>query len=158
MSDSGGYRAFRQRLDAVLRRRDPAALREFLVAEGQWDAEARTDVEAAMWMMIATSPALADMRDDARRWLMEHGHAAEAAAIFGRQGGDGQRQRDSGQQRRGPEGTPGDRGGGHGRQARRPEGKRPESGQRRRPSAPQHPDGPKHPHNRPPRGPDQRGG
>lgn len=86
MGETGGYRAFRQRLDQVLRRRDAGALREFLVAEGQWDAEARTDVEAAMWMMIATSPALADMRDEARRWLLEHGHAAEAAALFGRQG------------------------------------------------------------------------
>jgi hypothetical protein len=80
---TGGYQAFRQRLDAVLRRRDPAALRDFLVAEGQWDAGAQTDVDMAMWMMIATSKALAHLHDEARAWLLAHGHAAEVNAIFG---------------------------------------------------------------------------
>jgi hypothetical protein len=80
---AGAYQAFRQRLDAVLRRRDPAALRAFLVAEGQWQADAQTDVDAAMWMMIATSKALSDLHGDARAWLLAHGHAAEANAIFG---------------------------------------------------------------------------
>ena len=84
MSDStSGYPAFRRRLDDVLRQRDPAALRAFLIAEGQWTPETATDPEAAMWMMIATSPALANLRDEARQWLMAHGHAAEAQAIFG---------------------------------------------------------------------------
>ena len=80
---AGGYQAFRQRLDAVLRRKDPALLRDFLVAEGQWDADAQTDVDMAMWMMIATSKALAPLHDEARAWLLAHGHATEVNAIFG---------------------------------------------------------------------------
>ncbi len=84
MSDStSNYPEFRRRLDDVLRQRDPAALRVFLIAEGQWTPETATDPEAAMWMMIATSPALANLRDEARQWLMAHGHAAEVQAIFG---------------------------------------------------------------------------
>ncbi|HEY7342156.1 MAG TPA: hypothetical protein VH591_14855 [Ktedonobacterales bacterium] len=84
MSDStSAYPEFRRRLDNVLRQRDPAALRAFLIAEGQWTPETVTDPEAAMWMMIATSPALANLRDEARQWLMAHGHMAEAQAIFG---------------------------------------------------------------------------
>jgi hypothetical protein len=84
MSDSAsGYPEFRRRLDDVLRQRDPTALRAFLIAEGQWTPETATDPEAAMWMMIATSPALANLRDEARQWLMAHGHEAEAQAIFG---------------------------------------------------------------------------
>ncbi|MBF6591611.1 MAG: hypothetical protein IVW57_13950, partial [Ktedonobacterales bacterium] len=42
-----------------------------------------TDPEAAMWMMIAASPALSAMRDEAERWLVGHGHQAEAQAILG---------------------------------------------------------------------------
>jgi hypothetical protein len=84
MSDStSGYPAFRRRLDDVLRQRDPEALRAFLIAEGQWTPETATDPEAAMWMMIATSQALASLRDEARQWLVAHGHEAEAQAIFG---------------------------------------------------------------------------
>ena len=78
-----GYPEFRRRLDTVLRQRDPTALRTFLIAEGQWSAETTTDPEAAMWMMIATSPALASDHADARQWLMTHGHETEAQAIFG---------------------------------------------------------------------------
>lgn len=78
-----GYPAFRRRLDNVLRQRDPAALRAFLIAEGQWSAETTTDPEAAMWMMIASSPALASDHAEARQWLITHGHEAEAQAIFG---------------------------------------------------------------------------
>lgn len=84
MTDSPtSYPDFRRRLDDVLRQRDPAVLRAFLIAEGQWTASTATDPEAAMWMMIATSPALANLRDDARQWLLTHGHEAEAQAIFG---------------------------------------------------------------------------
>jgi hypothetical protein len=84
MSDSAeSYPAFRRRLDDVLRQRNPAALRAFLIAEGQWTEATATDPEAAMWMMIATSPALANLRDESQRWLMSHGHEAEAQAIFG---------------------------------------------------------------------------
>ena len=86
MSESGGYNAFRQRLDAVLRRKDPDALRAFLVSEGQWDPDAATDVPAAMWMMIATSHDLANLHAEAREWLLTHGHAEEANAIFGARG------------------------------------------------------------------------
>lgn len=82
-TDPGAYKAFRSRLDDVLRHKDPAALREFLVAEGQWERDATTDTEAAMWMMIATSPALRSMHDEAERWLLAHGHEAEVSAIFG---------------------------------------------------------------------------
>ena len=90
MSDStASYPDFRRRLDDVLRRRDPIALRAFLIAEGQWTAETATDPESAMWMMIATSPALASLRDDARHWLLTHGHEAEAQAIFGGQRSQG---------------------------------------------------------------------
>lgn len=81
------YKAFRQRLDATLRQKDPAALREFLVAEGQWQPGATNDAEAAMWMMIAASSALTDLHDEAQRWLLSNGHEAEANAIFGRRAG-----------------------------------------------------------------------
>ena len=77
------YRAFRARLDAVLREKAPARLRDFLIAEGQWPEDVTTDVEAALWMMIATSPALADQHREAERCLLSHGHETEARAIFG---------------------------------------------------------------------------
>ncbi|GEM_PF-616865 len=77
------YKAFRTRLDAVLRERDPQRLRDFLVAEGQWPEDTQTDTEAALWMMIATSKALADQHEEAKQWLLTHGHEAEARAIFG---------------------------------------------------------------------------
>lgn len=106
---------FRQRLDAILRQRDPQALRTFLVDEGQWEPEAHTDEEAAMWMMIAASPVLADLHAEAERWLMAHGHEHEARAILG-----GQRRapraagtrKQSGQGRRTPHRPPGGGSGG----------------------------------------------
>ncbi|HLJ81674.1 MAG TPA: hypothetical protein VKT52_09325 [Ktedonobacterales bacterium] len=82
-TDQGSYKAFRARLDSVLRQKNPEALRTFLIAEGQWRAEDTTDTEAAMWMMIATSLALRPMHDEAERWLLTHGHETEASAIFG---------------------------------------------------------------------------
>lgn len=88
-ADSGGAAGFRGRLDAVLRQRDPAALRAFLVAEGQWQPDATTDAEAAMWMMIAASRALVGMHGEAERWLMSHGHEMEAQAILGKPSGAG---------------------------------------------------------------------
>lgn len=81
-TDEGSYKAFRARLDEVLRQRNPDALRAFLIAEGQWQPDQTTDTEAAMWMMIATSPALRSMHDAAEHWLLAHGHETEAAAIF----------------------------------------------------------------------------
>jgi hypothetical protein len=81
--DRASYQSFRRRLDDVLRKKDSAALRAFLVAEGQCQADAATDVDAAMWMMIATSPALPALHGEAEQWLLNHGHQAEANAIFG---------------------------------------------------------------------------
>jgi hypothetical protein len=78
------YEGFRARLDAVLRQRDPAALRAFLVAEGQWDVDTATDPARALWLMIATSRALGDLHAQAFRWLTDHGYAAEVAALRGR--------------------------------------------------------------------------
>ena len=77
------YDEFRARLDAVLRRRDPSALRAFLVAEGQWDADATTDPERALWLMIATSPALGDLHAQAFQWLSDHGYREEVRALLG---------------------------------------------------------------------------
>ncbi|HLZ22137.1 MAG TPA: hypothetical protein VKQ30_08445 [Ktedonobacterales bacterium] len=82
-ADQGSYKAFRARLDDVLRQKNPDALRAFLITEGQWQASDTTDTEAALWMMIATSPALRSMHDEAERWLLTHGHETEASAIFG---------------------------------------------------------------------------
>jgi hypothetical protein len=89
-ADQSNYQSFRQRLDAVLRRKDPAALSAFLIAEGQWQPGDASRAEFAMWMMIAASPALADLHEEARQWLLSHGHEAEAQAITGR-GGRGER-------------------------------------------------------------------
>jgi hypothetical protein len=81
-TNAGDTRPFRQRLDDTLRRRDPAALREFLVAEGQWPEDSSND-EFAMWMMIAGSPALPELHAEADHWLMTHGHEADARLIAG---------------------------------------------------------------------------
>jgi hypothetical protein len=78
------YYEFRAKLDAVLRQRDPAALRAFLVAEGQWDEGATTDAERALWLMIATSRALSDLHAVALQWLTDHGYNAEVHALLGR--------------------------------------------------------------------------
>lgn len=108
-TSQSGYKDFRRRLDDVLRARDAAALRQFLINEGQWTEETATDPEAAMWMMIATSPALASMHTEAERWLMTHGHESEAQAIFGgRRGGGGPKPGGTGAR---PAGSPGRRGG-----------------------------------------------
>jgi hypothetical protein len=80
---SGDYTVFRTRLDAILREKNPGRLRDFLVAQGQWPENATTNVEAALWMMIATSPALADLHAEAEGWLRTHGHETEVKAIFG---------------------------------------------------------------------------
>jgi hypothetical protein len=84
-----GYASFRQRLDAVLRTRDVQQVREFLIAEKQWSEELPADPEFAMWMMIAGSPALRDLHEQARLWLVSHGHEADAGAVLGRSKGAG---------------------------------------------------------------------
>jgi hypothetical protein len=78
------YAEFREKLDAVLRQRDAAALRAFLITEGQWDADTTTDAGRALWLMIATSPALGDLHAAAFEWLTVHGYSAEVHALQGR--------------------------------------------------------------------------
>lgn len=78
------YASFRQRLDSVLRTLDVKQVQDFLVAEGQWSPGAPADPEFAMWMMIAGSPALRDLHEQARKWLVSHGHQADAEAVLGR--------------------------------------------------------------------------
>ncbi len=86
------YADFRRRLDDVLGRRDPRALRDFLVAEGEWEPDTTTDPERALWMMIATSPALAALHDEATQWLTDHGYDEEARLL---RGGASRRSRDA---------------------------------------------------------------
>ena len=81
---SSNYVDFRRELDAVLRRRDPQALRAFLIERGQWEPETTQDPESYMWMMIAGSPALADLHAQADRWLTAHGRAEEAEELASR--------------------------------------------------------------------------
>jgi hypothetical protein len=87
------YASFRQRLDAVLRTRDVKQVRGFMIEENQWSLDAPADPEFAMWLMIAGSAALQDLHGEARRWLIEHGHATEAEALFRRDQGGGQKTR-----------------------------------------------------------------
>jgi hypothetical protein len=85
---------FRQRLDAVLRTRDVKQVSEFLIAEGQWQAGQPADPEFAMWMMIAGSQALRDMHEQASKWLVSHGHEADADAVLGKaKGADGKQRK-----------------------------------------------------------------
>lgn len=78
------YPTFRRALDAVLARRDPAALRDFLIAQGQWTEATTMDPETALWLMIAGSPNLTAQHAEAGAWLRSHGRGAEADAIAGR--------------------------------------------------------------------------
>lgn len=75
--------SFRQRLDAVLRTLDVKQVQDFLVAEGQWSPGQPADPEFAMWMMIAGSPSLHNLHEQARQWLINHGHEADAEAVLG---------------------------------------------------------------------------
>lgn len=87
------YTNFRQRLDAVLRTLDVKQVSEFLIAEKQWQAGQPADVEFAMWMMIAGSPTLRDLHEQARQWLVGHGHEDEANAVLRREKGSAGKQR-----------------------------------------------------------------
>jgi len=69
---------FRQRLDAVLRTLDVKQVSDFLIAEKQWRPGEPADAEFVMWMMIAGSPQLRDLHEQARAWLVSHGHEQEA--------------------------------------------------------------------------------
>jgi hypothetical protein len=81
--------SFRQRLDAVLRTLDVKQVSEFLIAEGQWSPGMPANAEFAMWMMIAGSKTLRDLHEQARKWLVSHGHEADAEAVLSRGKGAG---------------------------------------------------------------------
>jgi hypothetical protein len=100
------YRNFRERLDVVLRTLDVQQVREFLVAEGQWEEDAPADANFAMYMMIASSQTLKDLHPQAHAWLMSHGHSSEAQAVYGsgpstsRKGSQGSRSAKAGNEAR----------------------------------------------------------
>ncbi len=75
------YPEFRKQLDNVLRSKDPEAVRQFLVSQGQWTEETAIDAERAMWLMIAGSPTLQALHDEAQTWLIDHGYQSEAAML-----------------------------------------------------------------------------
>jgi hypothetical protein len=76
------YANFRHRLDAALRTLDVKQVSKFLIAENQWDEGAPADPEFAMWMMIAGSQTMRDVHEQARQWLVSHGHEEEASAVL----------------------------------------------------------------------------
>ena|SRR5579864_2324571 len=80
------YVGFRQRLEAVLRTRDVRQVSDFLIAEKQWHPGTAmpADLDFAMWMMIAGNPNLGDLHEQARQWLVSHGHEEEAHMVAGR--------------------------------------------------------------------------
>lgn len=92
------YANFRQRLDAVLRTMDVRQVQEFLIAERQWSPGTPANAEFAMWMMIAGSPSLGDLHEQARQWLIAHGHEEEASAVLNRGKGGGGGKAKKGQQ------------------------------------------------------------
>src|ERR1700688_3571058 len=83
------YASFRQRLDQVLRTLDIKQISDFLIAEKQWQVGQPADPEFAMWMMIAGSPTLRDLHEQAHAWLVSHGHEEEANAVLRREKGTG---------------------------------------------------------------------
>jgi|SRR5579884_468352 len=78
------YTNFRQQLDAILRTRDVKQVQDFLIDVGQWQPGMPADPEYAMWMMIAGSQNLRDLHEQARQWLVAHGHEAEANMVLGK--------------------------------------------------------------------------
>lgn len=101
MADLTNYASFRWRLDAVLRTRDVRQVRAFLIEENQWSLDAPADPEYAMWLMIAGTPTLKDFHSEARQWLIQHGHIAEAETILAR-GKGGQKRGKTGSGKRPP--------------------------------------------------------
>jgi hypothetical protein len=75
------YPEFRSQLDSILRSKNPEAVRQFLIEQGQWDESSAGDVEHAMWMMIAGSPTLQNLHAEAQNWLRQHGYQAEAELL-----------------------------------------------------------------------------
>jgi hypothetical protein len=92
------YTNFRQRLDAVLRTQDVKQVSEFLIAEKQWQPGQPANAEYAMWMMIAGSPTLRDLHEQAGQWLVAHGHEEEANAVLRREKSAGDDKAKKGQQ------------------------------------------------------------
>jgi hypothetical protein len=90
------YANFRQHLDAILRTRDVKQVQDFLIAEGQWRPGTPHNAEFAMWMMIAGSQTLRDLHEQARKWLVSHGHEADAEAVLRRGKGAGGKQEKKG--------------------------------------------------------------
>src|SRR6266566_5816814 len=86
------YANFRQQLDTMLRTLDVKQVQDFLIAEGQWIPGSPADPEFAMWMMIAGSQTLRDLHEQARKWLVSHGHGADAEAVLYRGKGVGVKQ------------------------------------------------------------------
>ncbi|HJT58983.1 MAG TPA: hypothetical protein VJ761_20910 [Ktedonobacteraceae bacterium] len=84
---------FRQRLDTVLRTLDVKQVQDFLIAERQWNPGQPADPEFAMWMMIAGSPSLHDLHEQARQWLINHGHTDDAQAVLGSAKGSSTKQK-----------------------------------------------------------------
>ena len=80
-----GYANFRQRLDNVLRTLNVKQVSDFLIAEKQWQPGQPSDPEYAKWMMIAGRPTLRDLHEQARQWLVAHGHEEEANAVLSRE-------------------------------------------------------------------------
>ena len=86
------YTSFRQQLDTVLRTRNLKQVQDFLIAQKQWQVGQPADPEFAMWMMIAGSQTLQDLHEEARKWLVSHGHEADADAVLRRDRGVGSKQ------------------------------------------------------------------
>ncbi len=78
-------REFHHQLEQVLREKNPAALRQFLVTQGQWPEDTTMDPERAMWTMILGKSTLASLHPEAHAWLVAHGHPADAAMLRGDQ-------------------------------------------------------------------------
>jgi hypothetical protein len=95
------YPEFRSQLDSVLRSKNPEAVRQFLIEQGQWDESSAGDVEHAMWMMIAGSPTLQNLHAEAQNWLRQHGYQAEAEMLRERNKTPSQPSRSKGQPRTG---------------------------------------------------------
>ena len=69
----------------VLRTLDVKQISDFLIVEKQWQPGQPVDPEYAMWMMIAGSPTMRDLHEQAHQWLVAHGHEDEANAVLRRE-------------------------------------------------------------------------
>ena len=80
---TSGDRDYVRRLGEILRRRDPAALREFLAEQAARFGDERqvadvrdrdaADLEVLLHRMIVARPDLADLHAESERWLAAHG-------------------------------------------------------------------------------------